>query len=80
MAWLRDNWLRENFPKARHYYFWFMDDAIEIKALHKALEKKNVDDATAAWASQTGKGLLFMARRREDKATPFGVFNLVRNK
>lgn len=32
----------------------------------------------AAWASQTGKGLLFFTKRAEDKATPAGIFNLVR--
>lgn len=32
---------------------------------------------TAAWATQTGSGLLFYTKRAEDKATPAGIFNLV---
>jgi hypothetical protein len=33
----------------------------------------------AAWAQETGKGLLFYAKRVEDKPTPAGIINLVRS-
>lgn len=40
-------------------------------------EKPAVANPIAAWASQTGKGLLFFTKRSEDKATPAGIINLV---
>lgn len=43
-------------------------------------EKPAVANPIAAWASQTGKGLLFYTKRAEDKATPAGIFNLVRSR
>lgn len=61
----------------RHFYF--SEEAVESKQLsvfHQN-EKPAVANPTAAWASQTGKGLLFFAKRAEDKATPAGIFNLV---
>jgi hypothetical protein len=39
--------------------------------------EKSAGHATSAWATQTGKGLLFFTKRAEDKATPAGIFNLV---
>lgn len=33
----------------------------------------------AAWAQETGKGVLFYAKRAEDKATPSGMILLVRS-
>ncbi|WEW55754.1 hypothetical protein PRK78_001187 [Emydomyces testavorans] len=59
-------------------YFWFSDDAVEIKDLSTYFqhEKLSVAHSTAAWASQTGKGLLFFAKRAEDKAHPTGIINL----
>jgi hypothetical protein len=59
-------------------HFWFTDAAAEIKQLDKA----HATHATTAWATQTGKGLLFWAKRSEDKDknSPFGIINLVRDK
>ncbi|KAK2760809.1 hypothetical protein FQN54_002047 [Arachnomyces sp. PD_36] len=59
-------------------YFWFSDEAVESKNLttYFANEKHSVSHPTGAWASQTGKGLLFFTKRAEDKATPTGIINL----
>lgn len=59
-------------------FFWFSDDAVEIKSLNSYFqnEKLSVAHPTAAWASQTGKGLIFFAKRAEDKAAPTGIINL----
>lgn len=51
-------------------YFYFSEEAVEIKQLSA------VAHPIAAWASQTGKGLLFFTKRAEDKGTPIGIFNL----
>ncbi|KAJ5942355.1 hypothetical protein N7516_002523 [Penicillium verrucosum] len=59
-------------------FFYFNEEAVESKQLsvfHQN-EKAAVANPTAAWASQTGKGLLFLTKRAEDKATPAGIFNL----
>ncbi|PYI12410.1 hypothetical protein BO78DRAFT_3309 [Aspergillus sclerotiicarbonarius CBS 121057] len=59
-------------------FFYFNDDAVEAKqlsAFHQN-EKAAVANPIAAWASQTGKGLLFFTKRAEDKAAPAGIFNL----
>ena len=60
-------------------FFYFNDEAVEAKQLsvYHQNEKHAVANPTAAWASQTGKGLLFLTKRAEDKATPAGIFNLV---
>ena len=60
-------------------HFWFSDDAVEVKQLSAYFqhEKLSLAHPTAAWASQTGKGLLFFAKRAEDKANPTGIINLV---
>jgi len=62
-------------------FFYFNDEAVEPKQLSvfRQNEKAAVVNPTVAWASQTGKGLLFFAKRAEDKATPAGIFNLVRS-
>lgn len=39
-------------------------------------EKPLFANPVAAWASQTGKGLVFFTKRAEDKATPTGILNL----
>ncbi|KAK2730948.1 hypothetical protein FQN55_005270 [Onygenales sp. PD_40] len=59
-------------------FFWFSDDAVDVKQLtgYFQNEKLSVAHPTAAWASQTGKGLLFFAKRAEDKASPAGIINL----
>lgn len=61
-------------------YFYFSDEAVEAKNLSNYIQgEKNASAAhkTAAWATQTGKGLLFFTKRAEDKATPAGIFLLV---
>lgn len=62
-------------------YFWLgTDEAVTIQNLASYLrgEEPKIAQPTAAWASQTGKGLLFFAKTAEQKATPAHVFNLVR--
>lgn len=62
-------------------FFYFSEEAVESKNLsvfHQN-EKAAVANPTAAWATQTGKGLLFFTKRAEDKATPAGILNLVSN-
>ncbi|KAM0500606.1 hypothetical protein ACHAPB_005536 [Verticillium nonalfalfae] len=67
-----------NFPKNFIYskqFFWFGTDAVEPSTLsHYRRSEKNVEAGrnTTAWASQTGKGLLFFG----EKASPVGVINL----
>ncbi|OQU96657.1 Pleckstrin -like domain-containing protein isoform 1 [Cladophialophora immunda] len=39
-------------------------------------EKADTKHSDAAWARETGKGLLFYSKRAEDKATPAGIINL----
>jgi hypothetical protein len=60
-------------------FFYFSDDAVEAKQLatYQQNEKPAVAHPTVAWATQTGKGLLFIVKRAEDKATPAGILNLV---
>ncbi|EED24301.1 conserved lysine-rich protein, putative [Talaromyces stipitatus ATCC 10500] len=60
-------------------FFYFSDDAVEAKNLTSYLASEKSSAAaqrTAAWATQTGKGLLLLTKRAEDKATPAGIFNL----
>jgi hypothetical protein len=40
-------------------------------------EKADTKHSDAAWARESGKGLLFYSKRSEDKATPAGIINLV---
>lgn len=39
-------------------------------------EKAEIAQPTAAWSSQTGKGLLYFVKHADEKATPAGVLNL----
>ncbi|KAJ9228881.1 hypothetical protein DTO169E5_9035 [Paecilomyces variotii] len=59
-------------------YFYFSEEPVEVKSLSQYLqtEKASVAHPLAAWASQSGKGLLFFAKRAEDKATPAGILSL----
>ncbi|KAE8144155.1 Pleckstrin homology domain-containing protein [Aspergillus avenaceus] len=59
-------------------FFYLSEDAVEAKQLasfHQN-EKPVIANPIAAWASQTGKGLLFYTKRAEDKSSPVGIFNL----
>lgn len=63
-------------------YFWLSDAPLEHKHLSAYLgneKSKDIAHSNAAHAQQTGKGLLFFAKRAEDKDHPQGIFNLVRN-
>ena len=42
-------------------------------------EKPEVAHPITAWASQTGKGLLFLTKQADQKAQPHGALNLVRD-
>ncbi|KAF2747415.1 hypothetical protein M011DRAFT_494531 [Sporormia fimetaria CBS 119925] len=59
-------------------YFWFGDEAVSVQSLSHYLrgEKTEVAHPTAAWSSQTGKGLLYFVKHADEKATPAGVLNL----
>ena len=60
-------------------FFWFSDEPLEHKHLTTYLgnEKSDLAHRNAAHATQTGKGLLFFAKRAEDKNHPSGILNLV---
>ena len=61
-------------------YFWLSDSPLEHKHLSAYLgneKSKDIAHPNAAHAQQTGKGLLFFAKRAEDKDHPQGIFNLV---
>ncbi|KAL8917170.1 MAG: hypothetical protein Q9172_005962 [Xanthocarpia lactea] len=60
-------------------FFWFGDEPVEHKHLTEYLRGEKATDVArpnAAHASQTGKGLLFFAKRAEDKPQPQGIINL----
>ncbi|KMK62514.1 conserved lysine-rich protein [Aspergillus fumigatus Z5] len=59
-------------------FFYFSNDPVEAKQLSvfQQNEKPAVANPIVAWATQTGKGLLFLTKRAEDKTTPAGIFNL----
>lgn len=60
-------------------FFWFSDEPLEPEHLSGYLrtEKAEIAHHNVAHASQTGKGLLFFAKRVEDKDHPAGILNLV---
>ena len=62
-------------------FFWLSDEPVESNSLSSYIsnEKADVGHRNAAHASQTGKGLLFFAKRAEDKNHPAGILNLVRS-
>ncbi|KAL8698669.1 MAG: hypothetical protein Q9201_006442 [Fulgogasparrea decipioides] len=60
-------------------FFWFGDEPVEHKHLSEYLRGEKATDIArpnAAHATQTGKGLLFFAKRAEDKPQPQGIINL----
>jgi hypothetical protein len=59
-------------------YLWVGGDAVDTKNLAGYLsgEKSDHVNHNAAWASQTGDGLLFYSKNESEKANPVGVFNL----
>ena len=60
-------------------FFWLSDEAVPPQHLASYLrtEKPELVHHNAAYAAQTGNGLLFFAKRIEDKAQPAGILNLV---
>ncbi len=58
--------------------FWFGSEPIELNkvAAFKADKVADVAHHVTAWASETGKGLLFFSEK--DKGTPQGAIQLVR--
>ncbi|OBT72823.1 hypothetical protein VF21_08289 [Pseudogymnoascus sp. 05NY08] len=59
-------------------FFWFGTDAVEVKSLSNYLrgEKPEAGNHNAAWASQTGKGLLYFSKHAGEKSAPVGLINL----
>jgi hypothetical protein len=60
-------------------HFWFGAEPVESKHLSSYLrgEKPEHANHNAAWASHTGKGLLFFSKKSSEKTSPAGVINLV---
>ncbi|TPX19094.1 uncharacterized protein E0L32_011255 [Thyridium curvatum] len=71
-----------SFPKNFIYskkYFWFGDEAVEPKHMNAYIRGEKVGEVAhhvAAWASHTGKGLLFYNEKPNDKSTPHGAIQL----
>ncbi|CBX92553.1 hypothetical protein LEMA_P052590.1 [Plenodomus lingam JN3] len=59
-------------------FFWFGEDPVDSANLREYLrgEKPEVAHPVVAWASQTGKGLLFFVKHADQKEHPAGVINL----
>lgn len=59
-------------------YFWFGEAPVASTNLREYLrgEKPEVAHPTAAWSSQTGKGLLYFVKHADQKEHPAGVLNL----
>lgn len=54
-------------------FFWFGSEAVDPKKVPALLK----DHHLAAWASETGKGLLFFSEKGQDKAAPTSAIALV---
>lgn len=63
------------------HFFWFSEEPISAEAINNYVksEKPEVAHNNAAWAQETGKGVLFYTKRAEDKAHPTGLILLVRS-
>ncbi|KAJ0122410.1 hypothetical protein N8I77_011754 [Diaporthe amygdali] len=64
-----------NFPKNFIYskkFFWFGSEAVDPKKVPALLK----DHHLAAWASETGKGLLFFSEKGQDKSAPSSAIAL----
>lgn len=71
-----------SFYSTKKFFFFFQDEPIESDNLGAYLkkEKKVHPDAaqsTAAYASHSGKGLLFFVKNESQKAQPIGIIKLV---
>lgn len=61
-------------------YFWFGADAVDPKDLSSYLKAEKVAEvghSVAAWAAETGKGLLFYSEKPGEKSSPHGAIQLV---
>ncbi|KAJ9607955.1 hypothetical protein H2200_008034 [Cladophialophora chaetospira] len=60
------------------HYFWLQEEPSTHESLTNFLRSEKADSrhSDAAWARETGKGLLFYTKRVEDKSTPAGIINL----
>ena len=59
-------------------FFYLQDEPIAVENLATYLKKeKPVAHPNAAYASQTGKGLLFFTKTEAQKSTPTGIIKLV---
>ncbi|KAI9670574.1 MAG: hypothetical protein M1831_005794 [Alyxoria varia] len=62
----------------KKHYFWLGGKPVPTSDLSQYLrgEKPEVCHPTAAWSSQTGKGLLYFSKGEDSKNTPIGVVKL----
>lgn len=60
-------------------FFWFSDEPLSQEGVDAYIksEKGELAHHNAAWAQETGRGVLFYAKRAEDKATPSGIILVV---
>ncbi|RMZ88820.1 hypothetical protein DV736_g3949, partial [Chaetothyriales sp. CBS 134916] len=61
------------------HFFWFSDEPVASESLNTFVRSEKADSPAhqhAAWARETGKGVLFHSKRAEDKAHPSGVILL----
>ncbi|KEQ83048.1 hypothetical protein M438DRAFT_375534 [Aureobasidium pullulans EXF-150] len=58
--------------------FWLGEEPVSVENLSTYLrgEKPETGNATAAWSSHTGKGLLYFVKHADEKKHPQGVLNL----
>lgn len=59
-------------------FFWFGEEPVAAENLREYLrgEKPEIAHPTAAWSSQTGKGLIFFVKHADQKEHPAGILNL----
>ena len=78
ITWAITNKLHRKLAGFKKHHFWLGNAAVEFKDLSNYLrgEKQEVGNHNAAWAAQTGKGLLFFSKLASEK-TPAGIINLV---
>lgn len=58
-------------------FFYFQDEPISEDKLKTYLHKDAASRSTAAYASQTGKGLLLYSKAETQKDSPHGIIKLV---
>lgn len=61
------------------HFFWFSEAPLTQEALDSYLKAEKHEHAhhNAVWAQETGKGVLYFAKRAEDKSAPTGLILLV---